>query len=207
MKIIISLLSCPLIFISRILVFCRFWGLKDDTELCLRVIDETNQYSIPIPFITILIVAEDRRNQFHQGIDPIAIIRACFVNASNRGFEGASTIEQQFVRVVSNRYQKNMMRKFREQILAISVTRNRTKKSIAKAYLSVAYYGYNFSGINGLKEKFNNDLSSADLSDIVSVISKLKYPKPIVACEQWKAKHEARVTYIMSLIKSPDSYR
>lgn len=117
--------------------FGEFWS---DIERCLHVIDTSGDV-IPQRFIEALIVAEDRRNAVHPGVDPIAMIRAVVARMKYNKIEGGSTIEQQFVRAVSGRQERSLQRKIREQALAIAVLRRRSKSQIAAAYLSVAFYG------------------------------------------------------------------
>ena len=84
--------------------------------------------------ISFLIVAEDHRYKYHIGFDIIAIIRACFKLLINGKKEGASTIEQQLVRVVTNDYRYTLNRKIKEIILAILLKRIINKKRIAIIY-------------------------------------------------------------------------
>ena len=136
------LLSSPLVVLSRIAVFLDLWDLKCDLSACLQKIDDAADESIAGIFVHALIAAEDRRNPFHPGIDPIGIVRAICARLTESKLQGASTIEQQFVRVVSNRYEITLPRKIREQILAIAVSRRRRKDQISSAYLAVAHYGF-----------------------------------------------------------------
>ena len=128
------LLSSPLVVLSRIAVFLDLWDLKCDLSACLQKIDDAADESIAGIFVHALIAAEDRRNPFHPGIDPIGIARAICARLTESKLQGASTIEQQFVRVVSNRYEITLPRKIREQILAIAVSRRRRKDQISSAY-------------------------------------------------------------------------
>src|SRR5262245_21594087 len=53
----------------------------------------------------LLVSGEDHRHVLHPGVDPIAICRATWRCIYRGKREGASTIEQQVVRVISGRYE------------------------------------------------------------------------------------------------------
>ena len=130
--------------------------------------------------ISFLIVAEDHRYKYHIGFDIIAIIRACFKLLINGKKEGASTIEQQLVRVVTNDYRYTLNRKIKEIILAILLKRIINKKRIALIYLNIAYYGTKYQSLDSIFEKF--DLTKSDHIDnrtCAEIIARLKYPEPL----------------------------
>ena len=114
--------------------------MKNKLNNCVSTVD-FKRNEIPSRFIPYLVVAEDHRSSRHLGIDPVGMLRAFYVRLKKNEIQGASTIEQQFVRVVTNDYEYSLLRKFREQLLAIALTNQRMKSDIARAYLAVAYYG------------------------------------------------------------------
>jgi penicillin-binding protein 1A len=122
---------------------------QDDIQHCLGAVDALNE-KVPYSFVDVLISAEDHRSSLHLGVDPIAMIRAFLVRIFKGKIEGASTIEQQFVRTITGRFERTISRKVREQALAIAVSRRRSKYAIASAYLSVAFYGTGCVGLKGL---------------------------------------------------------
>ena len=60
---------------------------------------------------------------------------------------GASTINQQLVRVLTNRYERTFKRKVKEILLASLVARAIPKTDIPGIYLSVAYFGWRMNGL------------------------------------------------------------
>lgn len=129
--------------------------------------------------ICFLISAEDHRFYYHFGFDIIAILRAIRNKLIWNKSEGASTIEQQLVRVLTNNYQRNLKRKIKEIILAYSLKKNLSKREIALIYLNIAYYGTNLQGLNKVLSKF--DLHSEnEINDQIcaEVVARLKYPEP-----------------------------
>lgn len=129
--------------------------------------------------ICFLISAEDHRFYYHLGFDLIAIARAFRNKIFWDKREGASTIEQQLVRVLTNDYNHSIKRKVKEILLAYSLKKSLTKKEIALIYLNVAYYGTNLEGLKKILGKY--DLNHTDVIDdqiCAEVIARLKYPEP-----------------------------
>lgn len=197
MRLGIQILSTPFVVFSHIAESINLWGLKSDIALCLQVVDSKLSQPIPIKFIDSLVVAEDRRNAWHPGVDPIGMLRAILSRFRNKGIQGASTIEQQFVRVVTNSYEMKMRRKFKEQALAIAVSRRRSKVQIASAYLSIAHYGYRRYGKSGLKVLCGEKLWGCPERKIHESIARIKYPEPHEPSEIWKKRLAMRANYIM----------
>ena len=187
---------------SRIAELINLWGLKEDIALCLQVVDAWLSEPVPIKFIDTLIVAEDRRNALHPGVDPIGMLRAILSCLRNRGIQGASTIEQQFVRVCTDSYEMRMQRKFKEQALALAVARRRSKVQIASAYLSIAYYGYRKKGKSGLEALCEENLWGCPERKIHESIARLKYPEPHEPSEIWEQRLTMRTNYIMRRIQN-----
>lgn len=194
-------MSLPLKFFAYIFIYFKLDNIDTDLKKSLEIIDKYSDVEIDKEFVEILIIAEDRRNKFHYGIDPIAILRAIKIKILKNTYQGASTIEQQFVRVVSNRYERTFYRKFREQLLAILLCKNRKKDDISKAYLLIAYYGYNLEGIFALKKLCLGNIKSVNSHNIVEIISRLKYPQPKKLNDIWLKKHNIRNIYINELLK------
>lgn len=184
----------PFIFTSRCLEILGAQSLVLDIQSCIKLIDAAEY--IPDKYIDTLIIAEDHRNSIHPGIDMISIIRAVTVRILWSRIEGASTIEQQFVRVVTGRYGRTIWRKFREQILALAIVRYRSKRHIAAAYLSIAYYGVKYTGLHSLACGYNQTIEHGSSDFIINAISRLKYPEPSCSTQSWNTKIFNRCTYI-----------
>lgn len=129
--------------------------------------------------IIFLIIGEDRRFYKHKGFDFIAIIRAIKNRILYSKKEGASTIEQQLVRVLTNQYKKTLRRKIKEIILATKLKKLLSKKEIALLYLKLAYFGTEKQGLKNTLNSFNLRLEDK-LSDEIcaTIVARLKYPEP-----------------------------
>ena len=191
----------PLRVFSYLFEYFKIANIDKDLKKSLEIIDKYSLVKIDKKLIDVLIVAEDRRNSLHCGVDMIAIFRAIKVRVLKKVYQGASTIEQQFVRVVSNRYEKSLYRKFREQLLAIAISKKRTKREISNAYLSIAYYGYNLEGITAIKKICGENIKEIDLNKAIEIVSRLKYPQHKNINNSWLEKHINRNKYILGKIK------
>jgi monofunctional glycosyltransferase len=189
------IITIPINFIGGFLLFFNVFQLKEKLDKCIQVVDQQHS-EIPDFYTYYLVVAEDHRSRFHYGIDQIGIIRALFKRFFSSEIQGASTVEQQFVRVVTEDYSYSLQRKFKEQILAVLLSNKRNKVDIAKAYLAIAYYGHNCEGTFGISNLVGNDLKLASESQVISIMARLKYPKPSVNIEIWEEKSNRRISYI-----------
>jgi 1A family penicillin-binding protein len=96
--------------------------------------------------IAATIATEDKEFYNHPGFDPIAIMRALWINYRTDGQGGgASTITQQLARALllspEERAERTYSRKTREIILAAEITRRYSKDEILELYLNEIYYG------------------------------------------------------------------
>lgn len=148
--------------------------------------------------INFLIVAEDHRYKYHIGFDLIAIFRSILKYIFYGKKEGASTIEQQLVRVVISDYRYNLCRKIKEIILACYVKSAFEKKHIALIYLNIAYYGTKYQSLDAILGKYNltkeNVLENRVCAEIVA---RLKYPEPLICSAHRKMQIKMRVKHIL----------
>ncbi len=195
MKIFYFLLTLPWLLLSEIFVLLDIFCLSKKLNKCITIVDARNS-EVPSNFIPYLVAAEDHRSNHHYGVDPIAILRALYFTLIKRRIQGASTIEQQFVRVVTSEYEISFRRKLIEQLLAIALTNRRRKAQIARAYLAIAYYGRNFEGSSGASRIISKSLDQATITDIISIVARLKYPEPVSFSSSRQVKLFNRINYI-----------
>lgn len=189
------IITIPISFIGRLFLALNIFQLKDKLDKCILVVDRKHS-KIPNFYISYLIAAEDHRSNYHCGIDQVGIFRAIFKWLISSEVQGASTIEQQFVRVVTDDYSNSLQRKIKEQLLAVFLTKKRKKIDIAKAYLAIAYYGHKCEGVKGISSLVGGDLRLASESEVISIVARLKYPKPSVNVALWQDKINKRESYI-----------
>lgn len=109
--------------------------------------DSRDRTLVPIAEFPTLLVAgiqavEDRQFRYHHGIDPRAILRALISNLrSGSVVQGGSTITQQLVKNLFLNADRNLLRKFNEAIMAISLEARFDKAEILETYLNDVYLG------------------------------------------------------------------
>jgi membrane peptidoglycan carboxypeptidase len=105
------------------------------------------------------IAAEDKNFFSHPGFDVWAILRAFTQNiSSGETVSGASTITQQLARMVlmtpEERSDVSYMRKVREALLAVEITRRYSKEEILELFLNENSYGNLAYGVEAAAETY-----------------------------------------------------
>ena len=198
LKFFLWVLATPLCFVSFVLERFAFGAFRSDLEQCLELTEQLG-CSVPAAFVDSLILAEDHRNALHPGVDVVAMTRAVWVRLRFGQEQGASTIEQQFVRVVTTRHERTVRRKIREQVLATMLVRRTPKRRIASTYLAVAFYGSGSVGLQGLRQRFGQNLGKVSFPQALGMVAQLKYPRPGRPGKEWNAKLAARVNALHNL--------
>ncbi|MEJ2028930.1 MAG: transglycosylase domain-containing protein, partial [Maritimibacter sp.] len=99
-------------------------------------------------FTRMLIAYEDKRFDYHHGIDLRALIRAAGQDALNgRIVSGASTLTMQVARLIEDGPTGTLSGKIRQIRLALALERRLSKHEILALYLNRAPYGGNTEGI------------------------------------------------------------
>lgn len=147
--------------------------------------------------IAALIFAEDHRYHTHFGIDPIAILRAVVRYLTNGCLEGASTIEQQYVRTCTGHFEVSLVRKLEELSIAVWIALLLRKNDVAYSYLSYAYFGHGVYGFRRAIAVLNGEFNSSKARHGAAIVSLLKRPRPAIESENWKSKHQKRIEYVL----------
>src|SRR5207244_8697723 len=95
--------------------------------------------------------------------------------------EGASTIEQQIVRVLTNRFERTFVRKVHEVLLAALVADLFPKSATPRLYLSIGYFGWRMDGFLQACRRLELRPDILSLDDAADVVARLKYPEPHTA--------------------------
>ncbi len=107
--------------------------------------------SVPMAFLA----AEDDGFYRHEGIDPIAILRAFIVNVQQGSTkQGGSTITQQIIKQLLLTPERSYQRKIKEAILAWRLERHLTKDEILTIYLNQIYLGNHAYGVEAAARTF-----------------------------------------------------
>src|SRR3954447_23245686 len=97
-----------------------------------------------------VLALEDKRFYAHAGVDPIALARASFSVCRGRPKGGASTIDMQFVRTLTDRRERTLRRKLREIVFAVLVRRRFGATRVLEAYLTTAVTGTDLEGVEAV---------------------------------------------------------
>ena len=101
-----------------------------------------------------MVAAENRSFWTDKGIDPKGIVRAFFNNASGNAQQGASTITQQYVKILYLTQERSYTRKVKEAILSLKLVRQQSKEEILAGYLNTIYFGRGAYGVQAAAKAF-----------------------------------------------------
>ncbi len=112
-------------------------------------------YNHPTKLETCIMEYEDKRFNYHPGIDPLAILRALKSNITQRKkVSGGSTITMQLARLIYKDNPRNIFYKIKEALLALRLELAYSKREIISMYLSHAPYGGNIVGYEAASLKY-----------------------------------------------------
>lgn len=165
-------------------------------DFCACRTEVLRSSNVPDDFVFILIASEDHRNEWHWGIDPVSVARVLIKGVFHRNVGGASTIEQQLVRVLTCRYERSLNRKLKEQMLACILACTTSRSLIAKKYLEAAYFGTGKVGVRCFEREFRCKMSNMRIDLVIGIMARLKYPEPLLPSALWRHNFERRCSYI-----------
>ncbi|MGC8838791.1 MAG: penicillin-binding protein 1C [Anaerolineae bacterium] len=126
---------------------------------------------IPLALRQATIATEDARFGHHPGVDPLALLRALWLNLrSGEVVSGGSTIPQQVARTLllaeGERSERTLWRKVREAVLAWRLSRTYTPDEILELYLNQTYYGHYARGVEAAAQAyFGKHVGELDLAE------------------------------------------
>jgi penicillin-binding protein 1B len=142
---------------------------------------------IPDLLVNTLLLMEDRNFYHHQGISPIAILRAFIVNfKAGKTLQGGSTLTQQLAKNLFLSRDRSLWRKFQEAYIAVLIDYKYSKDKILEAYLNEVYLAQNgSSGIYGIElaseyyfARHINELRIEQIALLVAIIKGPSYYNP-----------------------------
>jgi membrane carboxypeptidase/penicillin-binding protein PbpC len=186
------------IFASKLLQ--REWVFLHSRVDALISFHRTHPELVP-PLVAqrLLVSAEDHRHRCHPGFDIYAICRAIFRHFTSGRREGGSTIEQQIVRVVTNRFEPTLRRKLREIMLASLVAAHFPKSVSPSVYLTIGYYGWQMNNYVQACRRLRLHPSYLSLDEAAAIVARLKYPEPRISPPQRLMQIEQRMKYLKRL--------
>ena len=133
---------------------------------------------IPQNLINAFLAAEDHTFFQHNGISWRGIIRSMITNLSHgRIVQGASTITQQLVKLTFLSNEKTVMRKIKEQFMALILEYRYAKEQILEAYLNTVYFGAGIYGVQAAAQRFwHKNIEQLSLAECALLASIVRSP-------------------------------
>lgn len=164
-------------------------------------LEERDYRPSPI-LVRLLISGEDHRFFHHPGFDLRAICRAMYRHVFWGIQEGASTIEQQTVRILTRRYEKTIERKVREILLATLVTEVIPKTILPTIHLEIAYFGWRMNNFRQVCKRLALHPQQMSLEDAAGVVARLKYPEPRITPFKRGRQIQDRKVHLLKLYRT-----
>jgi len=137
---------------------------------------------VPALLPAALIAVEDRKFESHHGVNPLAILRAAFINVRAGQIEqGGSTLTQQLVKSYFLDSRRTLRRKAEEAVMAVILDARFEKTDIMNAYINEIYLGQEGRrAIHGFglasQFYFGKPLAELDLPEIAMLVAVVRGP-------------------------------
>jgi membrane peptidoglycan carboxypeptidase len=167
--------------------------------------DDQNRVSIPLSEMPqqmqdAVVAAENQTFWTDQGIDPKGILRAAFSNARGNDRQGASTITQQYVKILYLTSEQSYQRKIKEAVVSLKIQNELSKEEILEGYLNTIYFGRGAYGVQAAAQAFfDKDAAQLTLRESAVLATVLNNPSrydPDGGKEAREALKE-RYTYVL----------
>ena len=151
-------------------------------------IDDVSPY-----FLKAITALEDKRFYSHHGFDYVRISRAIKTNVLKRKTsQGASTITQQYARLLYLTNEKTWSRKVKEAFFTLQLEAHLSKKEILEGYINNVYFGHGIYGIENASQYFYGkkakELTLNEASMLAGVVNGPQYYSPILNKERAKQR-------------------
>ena len=155
------------------------------------------------PYIPMAVIAiEDRRFQYHYGIDPIGLARAMGKNVlAGRFIQGGSTLTQQLAKNLFLKPERTLERKIQEAILAVWLETRFTKDEILELYLNRVYFGSGAYGVDAAARRyFGKSARDVNLAEAAILAAVLKAPSRLSPARNPKLSNQ-RAQLVMAAMR------
>ncbi|MDP3371899.1 MAG: transglycosylase domain-containing protein [Candidatus Paracaedibacteraceae bacterium] len=155
-----------------------------------------------------IMAVEDRRFEYHFGVDVIGLIRAAYTNyKAQRVVQGGSTLTQQLSKNILQTHglfsvkDRSMKRKIQEVLLSLWLEWKFTKQQIMTMYLNRVYLGSATYGIDAAARMyFNKSARSLTVFEAAIIAGLLKAPSNYTPSKNPKRSIE-RATVVLRLMQ------
>lgn len=147
----------------------------------------------PIPLVRLVVLVEDKRFWVHPGTDPLAVLRAAYMNLRKRGrMQGGSTIPEQLLKLRSGLIDRTLSSRARRSLLALRLVTTTHRYHLLNEYLQTVYLGRDSWGMKQAAENY----FSKRVADITVAES-------FFLAERIALPHQARAARIRNLLLRP----
>jgi len=137
---------------------------------------------VPALLPAALKAVEDRKFDTHHGVDPLAVVRALWIDLrSHQIAQGGSTLTQQLVKSYFLDSRQTMGRKLREALMAMALEAHFTKADLMNAYINEIYLGQDGDrAVHGFglasQFYFGKPLGEIDLAELSLLVALVRGP-------------------------------
>jgi membrane peptidoglycan carboxypeptidase len=163
--------------------------------------EDQNRVSIPLREMPetmqdAVVAAENQTFWTDKGIDPRGILRAAFSNARGNDRQGASTITQQYVKILYLSSEQSYKRKIREAIVSLKIQQQLSKEEVLEGYLNTIYFGRGAYGIEAASEAyFDHPAKELNLRESAVLATVLNNPSKYDPANGKEAKADLKGRY------------
>lgn len=201
-KLIISFIVLCMSSVLVLYLFAYLLGTPDNSENSyLKMYDNKNetfyestddyngQYvsldEVSDDFLHAIVAIEDHRFYQHHGFDAVGILRAVKANLTNGSkSQGASTISQQYARLLYLTNEKTWSRKIKEAFLTMRLETHLSKDDILEGYINRVYFGHGIYGVENAAryyyDKSAKNLNLNESSMLAGIVNGPSYYSPLI---------------------------
>lgn len=152
-------------------------GKEEVGQFAMQKRDRLSYEEMPQVIKDAVVAAEDRSFWTNPGIDIKGILRAAFSNASGNETQGASTITQQYVKILYLTSERSYKRKIKEAVVARKVAEEQSKEEVLAGYLNTIYFGRGAYGVQAASVTwFGKDAADLTLREAAVLASVINNP-------------------------------
>lgn len=171
-------------------------GKTDLGQFAIQKRDAIDYDEMPESIKDAVVAAENQSFWTDEGIDPKGILSAAFNNASGGTTRGASTITQQYVKILYLTQERTWKRKLKEAILSLKIQNQYSKEQVLEGYLNTIYFGRGAYGIQAAAQAyFHVDAKDLDLKQSAALAAILNDPNDLDPDNGRAAKRELKGRY------------
>jgi penicillin-binding protein 1C len=160
---------------SRIPVSTAVWSA--DGELLRVTLASDEQYRLWTPLskmspevVDAFLLKEDRWFRWHPGVNPVSLFRGAYRSYSGGMRQGGSTLTMQLARLLGHLNTRSPLGKTRQILAALWLEARYSKRELLEAYLNVAPFGGNISGVEAASRiYFDKPASQVNLSEALTL--------------------------------------